>query len=112
MKTPFSPWLPYVVMIAACFALAAFVGFERHVGWRSPLAGDALPTPGIVRALYDEPVDGEPKTRATVKLFDGSTVDGYLAPGCLVFIGDRVVVADVGPGTTSEAHLVFPETPR
>jgi hypothetical protein len=102
------PWLPYGVMIAACVAFAAYVGFGRHVEWRSLRAGETLQTPGVVRALHEQGGDGAALTRATVKLFDGSTIEGEVAPGCLVFVGDRVVVTDVG----LNAHLVFPETPR
>jgi hypothetical protein len=36
MKSPYSPWLPYVVMIALCCALSLYVAFGRpsrlHIG--------------------------------------------------------------------------------
>jgi hypothetical protein len=104
MKSPFSPWAPYVVTIAICCALAAYVAFGRparlHVG---PLYWPAA-TNGVVRSLRgDEPV------MATIVLDSGSVEDGEVAPGCFVQVGDRVLVRATTDASEPSRLLVFPE---
>lgn len=103
MKSPFSPWPPYVIMIALCCALAAYVAFERpgrlHVG---PLEWPAA-TNGVVHSLRgDEPV------KATVVLDSGPVADAEVAPGCFVQVGDRVFVRASTDASEPGKLLVFP----
>ncbi|HET7925407.1 MAG TPA: hypothetical protein VFL30_10945 [Rhodanobacteraceae bacterium] len=103
MKSPFSPWTPYVAMIALCAAFALYVGLGQpgrmHIG---PLYWPST-TNAVVRSLR-----GDAPVTATVLLDSGSVTDAEVAPGCFVQVGDRVIVRASTDASESKKLLVFP----
>lgn len=101
MKTPFSPWPPYIVLIALCCAFALYIGIERpsriHIGSLSFPAT----TNAVVRSLR-----GSAPVMATVVLDSGREADAEVGSGCLVQVGQRVMV--LGDASEPAKLLVFP----
>lgn len=111
MKSPFSPWFGLYVMIGVCGALFVHASFFRHSGggFGAMLSG----TTGIVRAIHEDGGDELSGTHAVVALDDGTVVDGPVAPGCLVLVGDRVNVhAQWTTPSMQKSYLVIPQNLR
>ena len=119
MKSPFSPWFGIYVLIGACGALFVYASFTRHTGIAGffghfgvagfdTMFGGAA---GVVRSVHEDASDE--RTHAVVALDDGAVVDGPVAPGCLVFVGDRVIVQTQRTSPSLQKnYLVIPQNLR